>query len=202
MVDETLQNEELKSIGGMLLLARTETGLSQEDVAKKLHLSKNFIQYLEDDEFKRIGQSAVFIRGYIRSYARLVNIPEKEIIKLLDASNVRDIPSEKKIFISARKQTSVRDKKMRWITCAIIILFLLLIFIWWRSQVIVRHHRETLNTQPLQQSTNTTVTPIKTPTVLGDKAVTTKVNVTKVAQRATLLANNGNVTNKLHMDNG
>ena len=201
MTDETIQKEELKSIGGTLLLARTEAGFSQEEIAKKLHLSKTFVQYLEDDEFDRLGQSAVFIRGYVRGYARLVNISETEIVHLLDASNVKDAPSPKKIFIPTQKQISVRDKKMRWLTYGIIILFLVLIFIWWRSQVSV-HHRNKASTTVVVQSQPSTAE-VENTDVVANQTVTQPDPVTKLKLRKKnqqKSADTNDVTNQLHVD--
>ncbi len=194
MTDETIKSEELKSIGGTLLLARTEMGWSQEDIAKKLHLSKTFVQYLENDEFNRLAQSPVFIRGYVRSYARLVNIPEETIVRLLDMSNIKDTNlANKKLFLSTQKQVSVRDKKMRWLTYAIIVLFLILIFIWWHTHVNNRHYKKVSTTktvkQPLISTHNTvksspnTVKPHKSP-----------------AKKNTAMQNSNELTKKLHMD--
>lgn len=198
MIDETVDNEELKSIGGTLLLARTEIGLSQEDIAKKLRLSKTFVQYLENDEFERLGQRPVFIRGYVRAYARLVNIPEETIVRLLDMSNIKDMDlTNKKIFLSTKKQVSVRDKKIRYLTYAIIILFLILIFIWWHSHVNQRHRKVTLTTsttkQPIVSTAEADKDKIQPPTTMvkpdrpEPKKIATKQNASEV-------------TNKLHMD--
>ena len=200
MDNETIAEQKLKSIGGMLLLARTEAGFSQEDIAKKLHLSKSFIQYLENDEFARLGQNAVFIRGYVRSYANLVKVPEKTIIQLLDANNIRDTLTDKTIFIPTRKQISARDKRMRWLTYVIVILFLSLIFIWWHSQIIMHHHKALTGVKSL--SANVTTSETKPVSTDGAGVVaTTTAPIKPINQAVSSTTTTDQLTTQLHVDN-
>ncbi|QWP75022.1 helix-turn-helix domain-containing protein [Lysobacter sp. K5869] len=61
------------SCGARLKQARESAGLSIEDVAAKLKMPARAIQSLERDDFARIG-APVFVRGQLRSYARLLGI--------------------------------------------------------------------------------------------------------------------------------
>jgi cytoskeleton protein RodZ len=146
--ENNTQQHDLKSIGGILLLARTEMGLSQDDIAKKLYLSITYIALIENDEFDQLQQKAVFIRGYIRSYARLVNLPEDEIVSLLDRSGIKDKEKPRdESYRSTREQINARDKNMRIVTYSIVGLFLVLLFIWWHSRVSTPHTNKILAPQ-------------------------------------------------------
>ena len=61
------------SCGARLKQARIAAGLSIEDVATRLRMPARVVQSLETDDVARLG-APVFVRGQLRSYARLVDI--------------------------------------------------------------------------------------------------------------------------------
>lgn len=61
------------SIGVRLKQAREEAGLSQEDVAASLKIPVKGIRQLESGDSSQLG-APVFVRGQLRSYARLLGI--------------------------------------------------------------------------------------------------------------------------------
>lgn len=54
--------------------ARVTLGLSTADIANQLNLTVNIVERIEAGEFADIAP--IFIRGYIRSYAKLIKLPE------------------------------------------------------------------------------------------------------------------------------
>ena len=65
------------SLGERLRTARERMGLSRGDAAARLKLPLRLIARLEDDDYQGMEQG-VYLRGYLRSYARLVGVPIKE----------------------------------------------------------------------------------------------------------------------------
>lgn len=63
----------------MLRSAREEKGLSQKEVADQLFLSATFIRYIDNAEFDKLPKQP-FIKGYLRSYARMVNLSGDEVV--------------------------------------------------------------------------------------------------------------------------
>lgn len=63
----------------MLRRAREEKGLSQKEVADQLFLSATFIRYIDNAEFDKLPKQP-FIKGYLRSYARVVNVSGDEVV--------------------------------------------------------------------------------------------------------------------------
>ena len=61
------------SSGARLRLARQSAGLTQEDVAARLHMPIRAVRALEDDDWSQAG-APVFVRGQLRSYARLLGV--------------------------------------------------------------------------------------------------------------------------------
>ncbi|MBU8974614.1 MULTISPECIES: RodZ domain-containing protein [unclassified Lysobacter] len=65
------------SIGVRLKQAREEAGLSQEDVAASLKIPVKVIRQLESGDSSQLG-APVFVRGQLRSYARLLGVTLEE----------------------------------------------------------------------------------------------------------------------------
>jgi cytoskeleton protein RodZ len=64
----------LESLGQRLAAAREQRGWSCEETARRLHLPSQIVRSIEADQFERIGYG-VYLRGYLSSYARLVDVP-------------------------------------------------------------------------------------------------------------------------------
>lgn len=73
------QNEALTT-GARLRNAREQLGLSQQAVAERLCLKVSTVRDIEEDKAPA-DLASTFLRGYIRSYARLVHIPEEELLR-------------------------------------------------------------------------------------------------------------------------
>jgi transcriptional regulator with XRE-family HTH domain len=119
-----------KNLGARLREAREAKLLSIEDVAKKLYLKKEWIRDIETDNYSNVPSSLIYLRGYLRSYARLVAIPDLDMT-LLDNLVVND-HSTQYIWIN-KKQVTASDRFMRWITYSIILMLLSLVVLWWES---------------------------------------------------------------------
>lgn len=63
------------TIGERLRFAREQRGWSCEDVGSKLKLQARLIRRIEEDDFSGIAH-AVYLRGYLTSYARLLDMPQ------------------------------------------------------------------------------------------------------------------------------
>jgi cytoskeleton protein RodZ len=69
-------------IGQQLAAARQAKGLSTADVAEKLKLTARQIEALEAEEYERLP-AAVFVRGFVRNYARLVGLAPEALVPSL-----------------------------------------------------------------------------------------------------------------------
>lgn len=65
--------EPVSGLGGVLRAAREKSGIDIEEVARKLCLSPRQLAALEADDV-RVLPSSTFTRGFIRNYARLLNL--------------------------------------------------------------------------------------------------------------------------------
>lgn len=75
--------EHVLTVSELLIRAREGLGLSQKDVADHLYLTISFIVYIDEGAFEKIPKPA-FIRGYLRSYAKVVELNGDEIIAMYE----------------------------------------------------------------------------------------------------------------------
>ncbi|CAI1055950.1 Cytoskeleton protein rodZ [Serratia entomophila] len=68
--------------GQRLRQAREQLGLSQQAVAERLCLKMSTVRDIEEDSLSA-DLASTFVRGYIRSYAKLVHLPEDELLPIL-----------------------------------------------------------------------------------------------------------------------
>ena len=66
--------------GQILLAARTENNISLEYVATELRLSQKLLESIELDQAEGLPEST-YVRGYIRSYARLLGLEEEMVLE-------------------------------------------------------------------------------------------------------------------------
>lgn len=72
----------VQTAGGLLSAARTSAGLSIEQVAAQLKLSPRQIVALEDNAFEQLPK-LVIVRGFIRSYAKLLKLDPVVVVACL-----------------------------------------------------------------------------------------------------------------------
>ncbi len=75
----------MPSLGNDLAIIRKDQGLSLEEIHQSTKIPKHILTAIEDDSlFQDISGTTTYIRGYVRSYASMLAIEEKEIIHALD----------------------------------------------------------------------------------------------------------------------
>lgn len=131
--------EPIESPGARLRKTRQSLGLDQSTVAAQLHLSEGMIEALEWDDFDTLP-GAVFIQGYLRNYARLLKLPEGEILEaflaLSPAQQNHGFPHGKVATVGKEVRSS--HGAVRMMTWLIVISLLVLLGIWWQGQLDLR----------------------------------------------------------------
>lgn len=74
--------------GRRLRIARQSRGMTQEHVAEELHLNPAIIEALEREDYKFLPEP-VFVTGYIRKYANLLDLDPKPLVAAYGAPPVR-----------------------------------------------------------------------------------------------------------------
>lgn len=97
------------TIGQKLTQAREALGFSIGDVAERLKLSARQIEALEQDDYTNLPEP-IFVRGFLRSYARLLNLDDASIVADLDATLPKS-EDESKIESSVKKPKKIQTHK-------------------------------------------------------------------------------------------
>ena len=69
--------------GERLRAARLSMNYDLAKIASELHLTTAVVQALEADDYDGVGVR-VFVRGYLRNYARIVGMPEESVLRQFD----------------------------------------------------------------------------------------------------------------------
>lgn len=93
MVEEG-ENKVVIGPGERLRTTREALGLSQLDCAHQLYLSDKIIHILETDDYSTHTPGPAFVRGYLRSYAKLLGLPQNEIILAFESLGIYKTPQE------------------------------------------------------------------------------------------------------------
>ena len=77
-------------IGDSLKQARKSKQMEVEDVAQQLYINPSIITHLEEENYDQIG-AEVFIKGHLRNYAQLLDLPvEKVLATLSEETYIKD----------------------------------------------------------------------------------------------------------------
>ncbi len=121
------------STGQRLKEERERRGLAIEDVATRLSISARYIQALEASEIKALPGPA-FIKGYIRAYARYLNLPGDELIsnfnRQFGGADAHHVASINKVD----RQVKLSDPLMRISLYLFVIAVLGFSIWWWQTQ--------------------------------------------------------------------
>ena len=115
--------------GSQLQAARIDRGLSVEDVANRMHLSTRIIESIEENDFDVIT-APIFVKGYLRAYARIVLLNEDEMIAQYTEAYSNSDPIITSTSTIATVIT-VDDARIKWTTYLVILVLMVLIGIWW-----------------------------------------------------------------------
>ncbi|MGR6833349.1 RodZ domain-containing protein [Aliivibrio wodanis] len=122
--------ETLIAPGQLLKEAREELGLTLEEVSSRLRLRVEVLQQIEADEFD-MGKLATFTRGYYRSYAKVVNVPEVKVLNALDQLGKTLIEEHDMQSFSRKTKREKHDNRIMKLTWVIFALILSMSVLWW-----------------------------------------------------------------------
>jgi cytoskeleton protein RodZ len=113
--------------GQRLRVGREALGLTQAEIAARMHLSVSYIRALEADDYDRLPEAA-FVRGYIKNYARLVNLPGDELANLY-----QQMAEEARPQVVSLPPPAAPDRRLWWIGGAVG--FALVVWLLWPASI-------------------------------------------------------------------
>lgn len=173
------ESSEILSVGQQLKNAREALKLSVEEVAQKTNLKKNHIEALENDIFILPNVPPVFVRGYVRNYARFLRLPES----LMQQANYGEVTIPKEVKKAAPIQVSNNHKSqsrwVKWLTGFILLCAVGMTLAWWWQE----HKKDELSRDSLVGSNEI---------VLNNESAMTENNAVEIPVVAEAVVTNQN----------
>ena len=132
MAEDQLNNS--AELGDLLTRAREELSLSQKDISSRLNLNEQIIAALDSNDLDKLP-APTYVRGYIRSYARVVNLDADKLIGIYEG--IAEAPPEILPDVKPAVQASSRDKPVKAMTYLVTFTLVFLLIAWWQGQYIV-----------------------------------------------------------------
>jgi cytoskeleton protein RodZ len=135
-MSEGAADKNTAGVGSVLSAARQRQGLSVADVARQLKLGVRQIEALEADDYERLPR-ITFVRGFIRNYAKLLQIDAEPLLKptehLLPTAQIPEAePGVAEIPTASGKKNTWRSYAVFVSFAALGVMFLG--FEWYREQ--------------------------------------------------------------------
>lgn len=116
--------------GSVLAAERRRRGFVISDIANQLFLTEKQIAALEDDDYDHFP-APIFVTGYIRNYARLLDLPPEPLIELFNSQSTQSIPELDRVSRATdhvvSKKGSSAPRMMAGVTVGLAVIALL----WW-----------------------------------------------------------------------
>jgi cytoskeleton protein RodZ len=105
-------------------------------LAQQLHLSKTMVQALEEENYD-ILPARVFVRGYYRNYARLVNVPEEVVLTEFEkrCPEGEDCSVPPAVAQGVKKEIRSSHGVVRLVSWLVVIALLTTFGLWWKSNL-------------------------------------------------------------------
>ncbi|MFD1007092.1 RodZ domain-containing protein [Oceanisphaera ostreae] len=120
--------------GILLREAREAKGWTQAEVARRLNLRLAVIEAIDNDHDKA-GVALTFLRGYVKAYAKVVGVPEAQVLSAFDSMSGHQPESDapmKSFSKKTRQQAS--DKWLKRISWLVFLgLLASLVYWWWQD---------------------------------------------------------------------
>lgn len=114
--------------GPYLKRAREAAGLSQEDLAREIRLSKELLEDLESERFNKLPVEA-YVRGYLNSICRRLDLDREKVLHWFheEFTKTTGAPQQKPVFENLQNMEETETRSSRK-TVPVIIIVLLAVF--------------------------------------------------------------------------
>ncbi|MGB1261919.1 MAG: RodZ domain-containing protein [Cognaticolwellia sp.] len=170
--------------GRMLKDARELLGLTQRQVADKLNFKSTLVAEIEAEQFDDNVPTA-FNRGYLKNYAKLVNISQEDVLNSYEQLGVAQRQGAEMQSFSKGTEKQAEHKMVMWITYLILAILITATVVWWWQTPPVQPEPIEVKTTDTYSTNTQQETVLTTNLANSDIADTRNVNdaaVTKVNQ--------------------
>jgi cytoskeleton protein RodZ len=120
-IDDSVESEiaaPAPTVGAVLQQARLHWGLSEKEVADQLHITMHYVKALESNNFDKLP-GAVFAKGYIKSYALLLELDANELIRLYqEFTNQQLVDNDPLLRMQSRRKM---ERNTFWVVVSVLV---------------------------------------------------------------------------------
>ncbi|WP_428772269.1 cytoskeleton protein RodZ [Vibrio sp.] len=127
---ETETEQATIEAGTLLKQRREELGLTQRQIADRLRLRLTIIDNIENNQFES-DQVAIFTRGYLRSYAKAVGLPEKQVLAALEHRTEVQHREQPMQSFSRKTKVEKHNSRIMTLTWGIFAIIIGISSLWW-----------------------------------------------------------------------
>ena len=173
-----------KTIGEVLRLARTNQGLTLEELHKKTEIQLDMLEAMEDDDFDQLP-NPFYTRSFLRKYAWAVELDERIVLDAYDSGSMItyeevDVDEEE---LTGRRRSSKKNKTsflplFYFILFALSIVIFVTYYVW--SYIQTQPERSSSSSYSVVQATSSTssVTPSSTSSSSSSNSSNTEPAIT------------------------
>lgn len=150
--------EQVLSPGEIFRQTREALNLSLEDVAKEITLRPSILEQLENNEFIQKSTPAIFVKGYVRSYAKFLRLPDSVWENIVFAETEKNDLGKNARSTRAVNQYSSHNRWIGRLTAIVFVIVIGMTGLWWwqsyqqntqeRDDLVQSYIASTENNQP------------------------------------------------------
>lgn len=128
--DDLSDNSKIIGPGQILSDARKKAGLTQQEVASKLNFRLTLVNEIESELFNS-NLPETYNRGYLRSYAKLVNVSQDDVLVSYEQLNIAKAQVSKLQSFSKGTEKLAESNRIMWISYIILAILIGSTMMWW-----------------------------------------------------------------------
>ncbi|AXP77534.1 helix-turn-helix domain-containing protein [Haemophilus influenzae] len=150
--------EQELSPGEIFRQTREALNLSLEDVAKEITLRPSILEQLENNEFIQKSTPSIFVKGYVRSYAKFLRLPDSVWENIVFAETEKNDLGKNARSTRAVNQYSSHNRWIGRLTAIVFVIVIGMTGLWWwqsyqqntqeRDDLVQSYVASTENNQP------------------------------------------------------
>lgn len=150
--------EQVLSPGEIFRQTREALNLSLEDVAKEITLRPPILEQLENNEFIQKSTPSIFVKGYVRSYAKFLRLPDSVWENIVFAETEKNDLGKNARSTRAVNQYSSHNRWIGRLTAIVFVIVIGMTGLWWwqsyqqntqeRDDLVQSYVASTENNQP------------------------------------------------------
>ena len=151
--EELSEDMEVMGPGQILSDARKKLKLTKQNVADKLNFRLTLVDEIENELFDT-SVPETFNRGYLRNYAKLVNVSQEDVLISYEQLNVAKTQASELQSFSKGTEKLAENNRIMWISYFILAILIGSTVVWWMQNNTEQNQIETVASQSVDAEKN------------------------------------------------